>query len=96
MKPKQLGKYLTSGAFRDNTNLIYETLEKDPIFNNNKNWNDIASLSKSEYLELCWKQSQRFTEYAFPKFALAMVDHCVVSRLTNHFDVCLFTFFNIF
>ena len=96
MDPKAFLKYLIVEEFAENTNTIYETLKHDPLFNNGKNLNEISRLSKSDYLALCSKQSKRFTQYGFPSFALAMVDNCVISRLSNNSDVCKHFFFSLF
>ena len=88
MDPKAFLKYLIVEEFAENTNTIYETLKHDPLFNNGKNLNEISKLPKSDYLALCSKQVRRFTQYGFPSFALAMVDNCVISRLSNNNDVC--------
>lgn len=98
MDIKKLQIYLTSAEFVEETEKLFNVLEKDQLFNTGLNENDYQGLPIGRFRELQVKRFQRLLEYGFTwlktrhhhlVYVLDTINKAIGMRRGINFGVCV-------
>ena len=95
MDTKKLLRFITSDEFVNDSDAVYNTLEKDKLFNDGVNHNSCADMSLDEAREYSMKRLRRLYQYDFQQkffnlhFALTAIQIDNDTRRGINFGVCL-------
>ena len=96
---KKLSRFITSDEFVNETEIVYNTLERDDLFNDGVNHNSIANMSVDEARAYSIKRLKRLYEYAFNlnffnlHYAMTAVQVDNDTRRGINFGVCWISIF---
>ena len=95
MDIKELSRFITNDEFVNETEIVYNTLERDRLFNDGVNHNSIAGMSVDEARAYSIKRMKRLYEYDFKNlkffslhFAMTAVQVDNDTRRGINFGVC--------
>ena len=98
METKKLSRFITNDEFINETEVVYNTLEKDELFNDDVNHNCLAGMPIDQARKYSIKRLKRLYEYDFHQnyfsfhYALTAVQVDNDTRRGINFGVCLFLF----